>query len=164
MSASLHPESLRYAMGETALGIALVACSAKGVAALFLGGDRARLVSDLKTAFPHGELVHDPAGLAETLVKAAALIDAPELGAEFTLDLRGSPIELAVWKALQGSRRARRAAMAPSRAACPWRRRPRMSGRPARPIASPSPFPATAWSRPMAAFRAIAGACGASGV
>ncbi len=74
MSASLHPESLRYAMGETALGIALVACSAKGVAALFLGGDRARLLSDLKTAFPDAELVHDPAGLAETLVKAAALI------------------------------------------------------------------------------------------
>ena len=101
MSASLHPESLRYAMDETALGIALVACSAQGVAALFLGGDRARLVSDLNTAFPHAELVHDPAGLAETLVKAAALIDAPELGSSLMLDLRGSPIELAVWKALQ---------------------------------------------------------------
>ena len=69
MSASIHPEILRYAMGETALGIVLAACSAKGVAALFLGGERARLLNDLKTAFPHAELVHDPVGLADTLAK-----------------------------------------------------------------------------------------------
>jgi AraC family transcriptional regulator of adaptative response/methylated-DNA-[protein]-cysteine methyltransferase len=72
-----------------------------GVAALFIGDDRAKLLRDLKDAFPKAEFVLDQAGLAQTITKAAALVDAPQLGIDLTLDLRGSPVELAVWKALQ---------------------------------------------------------------
>jgi len=101
MSAPIHQEVLHYGFGEAKLGTIGVACSAQGVAALFIGDDHARLFSDLELAFPDAELVHDQAGLTETLAKAVALVDAPELGADLTLDLRGSPIELAVWKALR---------------------------------------------------------------
>src|ERR1700741_2641782 len=95
------PETLRFGYGDSALGTVLVAESLRGVVALFIGDDRAKLLRDLEEAFPASEFVMDQAGLTETVAKAAALVDAPQLGTDFTLDLRGSPVELAVWKALQ---------------------------------------------------------------
>ena len=97
---SSNTETMRYGFGETALGAIIVAQSAHGVAALFIGDDRARLLRDLQLAFAGARLVHDQAGLAEIIAKAAALVDAPELGCDFALDLNGSPLELAVWQAL----------------------------------------------------------------
>ena len=96
-----EPETLRFGHGETSLGTIAVAESSNGVVALFIGDDRARLLRDLKEAFPAAEFALDQAGLAPTLVKAAALVDAPHLGTDLTLDLRGSPVEVAVWTALQ---------------------------------------------------------------
>lgn len=94
-------EILRFAYGETALGIILVAESVRGVAALFIGDDRTKLMCDLKDAIPGTELLLDQAGLAQTVAKTVALIDAPHLGTDLVLDLRGSPVEVTVWKALQ---------------------------------------------------------------
>ena len=94
-------ETLRFGYGETALGTIVVAESMHGVVALFIGDDRAKLLRDLKDAFPEAEFVLDRTGLAQTIAKAVALVDAPQLGADLTLDLRGSPVEVAVWKALQ---------------------------------------------------------------
>jgi len=98
-----HPttETLRYSYGDSILGTILVAESAHGVAALFIGDDRAKLLRDLKAAFPDATLVHDQTGLAQTTAKAVAVVEAPHLGADLKLDLRGSPLEAAVWKALQ---------------------------------------------------------------
>lgn len=83
------------------LGTILVAESARGVAAIFLGDDRARLLRDLAAAFPGAGLSDDRAGLAGTVAKAAALVNAPHLGTDLGLDLRGSALELAVWAALR---------------------------------------------------------------
>lgn len=96
-----EPESLRFGYGDTGLGTILVAESRQGVVALFIGDDRAKLLRDLKAAFPEAEHHLDQAGLAATIAKAAALVDAPQRGTDLTLDLRGSPVEVAVWKALQ---------------------------------------------------------------
>jgi AraC family transcriptional regulator, regulatory protein of adaptative response / methylated-DNA-[protein]-cysteine methyltransferase len=94
-------ETLRFAYGDTALGSIVVAESIRGVTALFIGDDRAKLSRYLKRAYPNAELVLDQAGLEQTIAKAAALVDAPHLGTDLALDLRGSPAEVAVWKALQ---------------------------------------------------------------
>lgn len=94
-------EPLRFGYSDTALGTIIVAESVRGVAALFIGDDRAKLQRDLKDAFPSDELVLDQTGMAHTIAKAAALVDAPHLGTDLALDLRGSPVEVAVWKALQ---------------------------------------------------------------
>jgi AraC family transcriptional regulator of adaptative response/methylated-DNA-[protein]-cysteine methyltransferase len=94
-------ETLRFAYGDAALGAIVVAQSDRGLAALFIGDDRARLLGDLKAAFPGVRLVQDQDGLAEILAKAAALVNAPQLGTDLALDLRGSALELAVWQALQ---------------------------------------------------------------
>jgi AraC family transcriptional regulator, regulatory protein of adaptative response / methylated-DNA-[protein]-cysteine methyltransferase len=97
----LRPEAFRLAYGDTALGTIAVAESTHGVVALFLGNDHARLLSDLKDAFPEAEFILDQRGLAQTVAKARALVEAPHLGTDMMLDLRGSPVEVAVWKALQ---------------------------------------------------------------
>jgi AraC family transcriptional regulator of adaptative response/methylated-DNA-[protein]-cysteine methyltransferase len=94
-------ETLRFGCGETTLGPMIVAGSERGVAAIFLGDDPARLERDLRDAFPGARLARDQAGLAETIAKAARLVDAPHLGTDLALDLRGSPLELAVWAALR---------------------------------------------------------------
>ena len=94
-------EMLRFAFGETSLGTALVAEGVRGVVALFIGDDRVKLVRDLQDAFPDAKLDVDQAGLAQTIAKAVALVDAPHIGTDLVLDLRGSPVEVAVWKALQ---------------------------------------------------------------
>jgi AraC family transcriptional regulator of adaptative response/methylated-DNA-[protein]-cysteine methyltransferase len=78
----------------------LVAESDRGVTAIFLGDDRAKLLCDLKAAFPGAALTADEAGLATTIAKAAALVDAPNLGTNLRLDLQGSALEIAVWEAL----------------------------------------------------------------
>jgi AraC family transcriptional regulator, regulatory protein of adaptative response / methylated-DNA-[protein]-cysteine methyltransferase len=94
-------ESLRFAYGNTALGTIVLAESSRGIVALFIGDDREKLLRDLKDAFPNAGFVPDQTGLAQTIAKATALVDAPHIGADLALDLRGSPMELAVWNALQ---------------------------------------------------------------
>jgi AraC family transcriptional regulator of adaptative response/methylated-DNA-[protein]-cysteine methyltransferase len=96
-----EPEAFRFGYGDTTLGTIVVAESMHGVVALFIGDDRAKLLRDLKDAFPEAEFVLDQTSLAQTIAKAAALVDAPQLGTDLTLNLRGSPVEVAVWKALQ---------------------------------------------------------------
>jgi AraC family transcriptional regulator of adaptative response/methylated-DNA-[protein]-cysteine methyltransferase len=94
-------ETLRFGVGQTTLGAVLVAESQHGVAAILLGDDQDRLTRDLRDAFPAARFVNDQAALTETVAKAVALVDAPHLGTDLALDLRGSPLELAVWAALR---------------------------------------------------------------
>jgi AraC family transcriptional regulator, regulatory protein of adaptative response / methylated-DNA-[protein]-cysteine methyltransferase len=94
-------ETLRFGYGETRIGTVLVAESDRGVAAILLGDDRAKPRRELAEAFVAARLVEDEAGLAETIAKAAALVDLPHLGSSLPLDLRGSALELAVWEALR---------------------------------------------------------------
>jgi AraC family transcriptional regulator of adaptative response/methylated-DNA-[protein]-cysteine methyltransferase len=93
--------SLRFGCGDARLGTVLAAESSRGVAAIFLGDDRNRLLRDLRAAFPDAELIADDTALAATIAKAVALADAPHLGTDLPLDLHGSALELAVWRALQ---------------------------------------------------------------
>lgn len=94
-------ETLRFGYGNTVLGTIVVAESGRGVAALFIGDDSTELVLALENAFPKAKFVFDQTGLAHTIAKAAALVNAPHLGTDLALDLRGSVLEVAVWKALQ---------------------------------------------------------------
>ena len=94
-------ETLRFGYGDTSLGIIAVAESARSVVALFIGNNRAKLLHDLQSAFPEAEIVLDQAGLAATIAKATALVEKPHLRTDMKLDLRGSPLEVAVWNALQ---------------------------------------------------------------
>ena len=93
--------ALRFSFGDAKLGLALVALSDRGVAAILLGDDRLRLRRELADAFPGVRLTEDEAKLAGIVSKVLALVDAPHLGLDLPLDLRGSELELAVWEALR---------------------------------------------------------------
>lgn len=94
-------DTLRFGYGDTSLGTIIVAESTRGLAALFIGDDRAKLLRDLKDAFPETEFTLDQAGMAQTTAKATALVDAPHNATDLTLDLRGSPVQTAIWDALR---------------------------------------------------------------
>ncbi len=101
MTDAIAPETLRFGYGDTVVGTIVVAESRRGVVALFIGDDRAKLLCDLKDAFPEASFVLDQTGLARTVAEATALVDAPHVRMDLALDLRGSPLEMAVWQALQ---------------------------------------------------------------
>lgn len=101
MNTPSSPDTLRFGYGETNLGAVLVAESERGVAAIFLGDDRARLQRELEAAFPGVELVLDKSSLRDTIATTAALVDAPHLAVDLALDLSGTPLEIAVWEALR---------------------------------------------------------------
>lgn len=94
-------EVLRFGYGTTTLGTIIVARTARGIAALFIGDDREMLLRDLKDAFPGATVVQDECALARIIATAAALVDAPRERSDLTLDLCGTPLEVAVWTALQ---------------------------------------------------------------
>ena len=94
-------ETLTYGFVETVLGTAAVAKGERGVAAILIGDDRARLTRDLDAALDGARLAQDAAGLGPELDAVTRLLADPSADAALTLDLRGSPIELAVWDALR---------------------------------------------------------------
>lgn len=97
----LAVEALCYGVVATGLGLALVAATEAGIAALFLGDDMAALVADLRRRFPRARLEADPGRLAPLLEAVAGCVAAPGRDADLPLDLRGTAFEIAVWQALR---------------------------------------------------------------
>jgi AraC family transcriptional regulator of adaptative response/methylated-DNA-[protein]-cysteine methyltransferase len=93
-------EEIRFTFGKFSLGMALVAATDKGIAAILLGDGRDELHRELVYAFPQARLVADE-GLADKAAKIVAFLDAPNQGLDLPLDIRGSAQEQAVWQALR---------------------------------------------------------------
>ncbi len=91
-------EAIRYTVGRSALGLALVAQSAKGICAILLGDSKAALVRDLKQRFADAMPVDTGGALAADML---ALIEAPASRDGLTLDLRGTDFQTRVWQALR---------------------------------------------------------------
>jgi AraC family transcriptional regulator of adaptative response/methylated-DNA-[protein]-cysteine methyltransferase len=92
-------ETIRYGAVDTALGLALVAASDKGVVAVTLGDDRADLVADLERRFPKAIRIEDPAAISGELDTVVELIAGKP--ADLPIDERGTELQRAVWKALR---------------------------------------------------------------
>jgi AraC family transcriptional regulator of adaptative response/methylated-DNA-[protein]-cysteine methyltransferase len=94
-------EDIRHAFGTFSLGTVLVAASTDGIAAILLGDDRCALLGELTRAFPQARRTADDAGLRDMVAKVVTFLDAPHTGLDLPLDIRGSPLQLAVWQALR---------------------------------------------------------------
>jgi AraC family transcriptional regulator of adaptative response/methylated-DNA-[protein]-cysteine methyltransferase len=92
---------IRFAVGECSLGAILVAQSAKGVCAILLGDDPDALVRDLQDRFPRATLVGGDAAFEQTVAKVIGLVEAPALGLDLPLDVRGTAFQQRVWQALR---------------------------------------------------------------
>ena len=94
-------EEIRFAVGACSLGAILVAQSGKGVAAILLGDDPDRLVRDLQDRFPRARLIGADAAFEAVVARVVGLIEAPGLGLDLPLDVRGTAFQQRVWQALQ---------------------------------------------------------------
>jgi len=95
-----HAE-MRFAVAECMLGSILVAQSAKGVCAILLGDDADALVRDLQDCFPRATLVGGDAAFEEVVAKVIGFVEAPALGLDLPLDVRGTAFQQRVWQALR---------------------------------------------------------------
>jgi AraC family transcriptional regulator of adaptative response/methylated-DNA-[protein]-cysteine methyltransferase len=92
---------IRFAIGECSLGSILVAQSERGVCAILLGDDPERLVRDLQDRFPNADLKGDDAGFEQLVARVVGFVEAPQLGLDLPLDVRGTAFQQRVWQALR---------------------------------------------------------------
>ena len=93
--------AIRFAVGECSLGAVLVAATDKGVCAILLGDDADVLVRDLQDRFPHAELIGGDEEFERMVAQVVGFIEAPALGLDLPLDVRGSVFQQRVWQALR---------------------------------------------------------------
>jgi AraC family transcriptional regulator, regulatory protein of adaptative response / methylated-DNA-[protein]-cysteine methyltransferase len=92
---------IRFAVGQCSLGAILVAATEAGVCAIALDDDPAALVRDLEDRFPKARLEGGEAGFEQWVAKVVGLVEAPRLGLDLPLDLRGTAFQERVWRALR---------------------------------------------------------------
>ncbi len=94
-------EELRFAVGECSLGAILVASTAKGVAAILIGDDPDALTRDLQDQFPNAHLVGGDAAFEALVARVVGFVEAPHIGLDLPLDVRGTAFQQRVWRALR---------------------------------------------------------------
>jgi len=93
--------AIRFAVGECSLGSILVASSDNGVCAISLGDDPAQLVKELQDRFPKAQLIGGDKHFEQTVSRVVGFVEAPKIGLNLPLDVRGTAFQQRVWKALQ---------------------------------------------------------------
>ena len=94
-------EEIRFAVGQSSLGTIVVASSAEGVVAILIGDDPEQLVQDLQDRFPKAELIGGDGDYERTVARVVGLIEAPNVGLDLPLDVRGTAFQQRVWQALR---------------------------------------------------------------
>src|SRR4051794_27491233 len=94
-------EEIRFALGQTSLGAILVASSKKGVASILLGNDPDALLRQLQDRFPKAKLIGADTDYEALVARVVGFIEAPQIGLDLPLDVRGTAFQRRVWQALQ---------------------------------------------------------------
>ena len=90
-----------FALARCTLGSLLVASTERGLCAVLLGDDPERLLRDLQDRFPRAELVGAEPVYEQTVAQVIGLVEAPQLGPDLPLDVRGTAFQQRVWQALR---------------------------------------------------------------
>ena len=93
--------AIRFAVGDCSLGAILVAATDKGVCAILLGDDPEALVRELQDRFPSAELDAGDADFDQLVAVVIGFVEAPALGLDLPLDVRGTAFQQRVWQALR---------------------------------------------------------------
>ena len=94
-------EEIRFAVGQCSLGAILVASSKKGVASILLDKDPDKLVRNLQDRFPKARLIGGDDEYEALVARVVGFVEAPALGFDLPLDVRGTAFQQRVWQALQ---------------------------------------------------------------
>lgn len=92
---------IRFAVGESSLGAILVAESDKGICAITMGDDPDMLVRDLQDRFPKANLIGGDAAFEDRVARVVGFVEAPQIGLDLPLDIRGTAFQQRVWQALR---------------------------------------------------------------
>jgi AraC family transcriptional regulator, regulatory protein of adaptative response / methylated-DNA-[protein]-cysteine methyltransferase len=90
-----------FAIAECSLGSILVASSEKGVCAILMGDDPDALARDLQDQFPKAYLIAGDEKYEKLVAKVIGFVEAPRIGLDLPLDIRGTAFQQRVWKELQ---------------------------------------------------------------
>lgn len=82
--------------GNPCSGI-LVASSKKGVSSILLGDDPEALVRDLQDRFPNARLIGGDKVYEAMVARVVGFVEAPGLGLDLPLDVRGTALQQRVW-------------------------------------------------------------------
>jgi AraC family transcriptional regulator of adaptative response/methylated-DNA-[protein]-cysteine methyltransferase len=91
---------IRFAVGECSLGSILVAQSERGICAILLGDEPDELARDLQNRFPHANIIGGDVEFEQLVSKVVGFIEAPAIGLDLPLDIRGTAFQQRVWQAL----------------------------------------------------------------
>ncbi len=92
---------IRFAIGESSLGSILVAQSERGICAITLGDDPDSLIRDLQDRFPKAQLIGADREFEKLVARVVGFVEAPRIGLDLPLDVRGTAFQLRVWRALR---------------------------------------------------------------
>ncbi|MBQ4853701.1 bifunctional DNA-binding transcriptional regulator/O6-methylguanine-DNA methyltransferase Ada [Rhodanobacter sp. B2A1Ga4] len=93
--------AIRFAIGECSLGAILVAQSERGVCAILLGDDPDALARDLQDRFPKARLIGGDHDYEQLVAQVVGFVEAPAIGLDLPLDVRGTAFQQRVWQALR---------------------------------------------------------------
>ena len=92
---------IHFAIGQCSLGAILVAASPKGICAILIGDEPDALARDLQDRFPRAELVGADPAFEKTVAQVVGFVEAPRIGLDLPLDVRGTAFQQRVWQALR---------------------------------------------------------------
>src|SRR3546814_2551883 len=90
--------AIHFATGVGSLGPLLVAQSDLGICAILLGDDPETLLENLKAQFPKAILMRGDQAYESLVQQVIELVDAPAMGLNLPLDVRGTAFQERVWK------------------------------------------------------------------
>ncbi|MEH3116313.1 MAG: bifunctional DNA-binding transcriptional regulator/O6-methylguanine-DNA methyltransferase Ada [Methylorubrum populi] len=94
-------ERIVFATSPCALGLVLVAATARGLCAILLGDAADALRGELGARFPRAEIVAGEADFAATVAQVVRLVEAPGAAFDLPLDIGGTAFQQRVWQALR---------------------------------------------------------------
>jgi AraC family transcriptional regulator of adaptative response/methylated-DNA-[protein]-cysteine methyltransferase len=94
---------IRYAFGNSNLGLVAVATTDKGICAVLFGAARAELAADLHERFPKAvfEVADAASDFAQWVEQTLDYLDGESSGFDLPLDVRGTAFQERVWQALR---------------------------------------------------------------
>jgi AraC family transcriptional regulator of adaptative response/methylated-DNA-[protein]-cysteine methyltransferase len=92
--------TIRFTVTTCSLGALLIAATERGVCAIELGDDPARLTSGLRERFARASFIATDAEFEAWVRLVIRCVEAPELGTSLPLDIRGTVFQQRVFRAL----------------------------------------------------------------
>jgi AraC family transcriptional regulator, regulatory protein of adaptative response / methylated-DNA-[protein]-cysteine methyltransferase len=95
---------IRFAIGESSLGLVLVARNELRVCAILMGDDRGELTRDLQGRFPEAIAIGDDEDCEQLIAKVVEFVEMPAMGLDLTIDvkeIKGTAFQRRVWEALR---------------------------------------------------------------